>query len=106
VSGHWDCPGQGGRQPAGTFRGLGRGDSGGKSELLHSIHERIVVRGSEVVGARLTPEPDSLGLALASPKRVQPAQEWLLARPTGFNRVDARIRIPIAWAGRTAMATA
>jgi DNA invertase Pin-like site-specific DNA recombinase len=56
----------------------------GRAELLHSIYERIIVRGPEFVGARLTPEAYSLGLALALPERVQPAQEWVLARPTGF----------------------
>lgn len=55
----------------------------GRAELLHSIYERIVVRGPEFVGARLTPEAYSLGLALALPERVQPAQEWVLARPSG-----------------------
>jgi len=41
----------------------------------------------------------SLGLALAMPGRVQPAQEWVLARPTGFERADAiSIRIPIVGA--------
>ena len=54
----------------------------GRAELLHSIYERIIVRGPEFVGARLTPEAYSLGLALALPERVQPAQEWVLARPT------------------------
>jgi hypothetical protein len=30
------------------------------------------------------------------PERVQPAEEWVLARPTGFNRAGAiNIRIPI-----------
>ena len=56
----------------------------GRAELLHSIHERIVVRGPEFVGARLTPEAYSLDLALALPGRVKPADEWVLARPTGF----------------------
>ena len=56
----------------------------GRAELLHSIYERIVVRGADFVGARLTPEAYSLGLAIALPERVQPAQEWVLARPTGF----------------------
>jgi hypothetical protein len=56
----------------------------GRAERLHSIYERIVVRGPEFVGARLTPEAYSLGLALALPERVQAAQEWVLARPTGF----------------------
>jgi hypothetical protein len=58
----------------------------GRAELLHSIYERIVVRGPEFVGARLTPEAYSLVLALALPERVQPAQEWVLARPTGVGR--------------------
>ena len=56
----------------------------GRAELLHSIYERIIVRGPEFVGARLTPEAYSLGLALALLERVQPAPEWVLARPTGF----------------------
>jgi DNA invertase Pin-like site-specific DNA recombinase len=56
----------------------------GRAELVHSIYERIVVRGPEFVGARLTPEAYSMGLALALPEHVQPAQEWVLARPTGF----------------------
>jgi hypothetical protein len=58
----------------------------GRAELLHSIYERIVVRGPEFVSARLTPEAYSMGLALALPERVQPAQEWVLARPTGVGR--------------------
>jgi hypothetical protein len=53
----------------------------GRAELLHSIYERIIVRGPEFVGARLTPEAYSLGLAIALPERVKPAQEWVLARP-------------------------
>jgi hypothetical protein len=56
----------------------------GRAELLHSIYERIIVRGPEFVGARLTPEAYSLGLAIALAERVQPAPEWVLARPTGF----------------------
>ena len=42
----------------------------GRAELLNSIYERIIVRGTEFVGARLTPEAYSLGLALALPERV------------------------------------
>ncbi len=49
----------------------------GRAELLYSIYERIVVRGPEFVGARLTPEAYSLGLALALSERVQPAQGWV-----------------------------
>jgi hypothetical protein len=48
-----------------------------KADLMHSIYDRIVVRGPEFVGARLTPEAYSLGLALALPEKV------VLARPTG-----------------------
>jgi hypothetical protein len=64
---------------------------------LKPHHDLIVVRGPDFVGARLTPEAYSLGLAIALPERVQPAQEWVLARPTGFNRADASIfvRVPI-----------
>jgi hypothetical protein len=63
---------------------------------LRSRIGRIIVRGPEFVGARLTPEAYSLGLAIALPERVQPAPEWVLARPTGVKRADARnIRIPI-----------
>ena len=53
----------------------------GRAELLHSIYERIVVRGPEFVGARLTPEAYSLGLALALPERVRPAQTGTLGAP-------------------------
>ena len=54
----------------------------GRAELLRSIYERIVVRGPEFVSARLTPEAYSMGLVLELPERVQPAPEWVLARPT------------------------
>ncbi len=67
----------------------------GRAELLHSIYDRIVVRGPEFVGARLTPEAYSLGLALALPERVQPAKKWVLARPTGVGRALATYEIPI-----------
>ena len=56
----------------------------GRVELLNSIYERITVKGREFVGARLTSDAYALGLALALPEQVQPAQEWALARPTGF----------------------
>ncbi len=48
-----------------------------------------------LVGARLTPEAYSLGLALALPERVQPAQEWVLARPTGVGCSISTYTIPI-----------
>ena len=56
----------------------------GRAELLNAIYERIVVRGPEFVSARLTPDAYAMGLALALPEHVRPAQEWVLARPTGF----------------------
>ena len=56
----------------------------GRAELLNAIYERIVVRGSEFVSARLTPDAYAMGLALALPEHVRPAQEWVLARPTGL----------------------
>ncbi len=56
----------------------------GRAELLNAIYERIVVRGSEFVSVRLTPDAYAIGLALALPDQVRPAQEWVLARPTGF----------------------
>ena len=62
---------------------------------LTRIYERIIVRGPEFVGARLTPEAYSLGLALAMPERVQPAPEWVLARPTGVGRAISTCTIPI-----------
>jgi DNA invertase Pin-like site-specific DNA recombinase len=49
-----------------------------RSELLHSIYERIVVAGREFVSARLTPAAYAHGLALALPEQVA------MARPTGF----------------------
>jgi len=65
---------------------------------LKPHHDLIVVRGPDFVGARLTPEAYSLGLAIALPERVQPAQEWVLARPTGVRRACTHSRfrrIPI-----------
>ena len=56
----------------------------GRAGLLHSIYERMVVRGADFVSVRLTPEAYSMGLALALPERVQAAEKWVLARPTGF----------------------
>ena len=56
----------------------------GRAELLNAIYERIVVRGPEFISARLTPDAYAMGLALALPEHVRPAQEWVLARPTGF----------------------
>jgi hypothetical protein len=58
----------------------------GRADLLHSIYERIVVRGADFMSVRLTPEAYALGLALALPERVQPAEKWVLARPTGVGR--------------------
>jgi hypothetical protein len=70
----------------------------GRAELLHSIYERIVVRGPEFVGARLTPEAYSLGLALALPERVQPAQAGSTGAPDRSQAGDATmfVRVPIA----------
>jgi hypothetical protein len=58
----------------------------GRAELLYAIYERIVVRGAEFISARLTPDAYAMGLALALPEHVRPAQEWVLARPTGVRR--------------------
>ena len=72
------------------------------------IYERIVVRGPEFVGARLTPEAYSLGLALALPERVQPAQDWVLPRPTGVKptRTQSGLKsIPIEGADDWEVAT-
>ena len=61
----------------------------GRAELLHSIFERIDVRGPEFVGTRLTPKAYSRGLALALPEQVA------MARPTGVRRGITTYRIPI-----------
>ena len=58
-----------------------------KAELLHAIYDRIVVSGDRIVSARLTPDAQAHGMALALPQVV-------MARPTGFERADA-INIPI-----------
>jgi hypothetical protein len=59
-----------------------------KAELLHAIYERIVVAGDRIVSARLTPEAQGHGMALALPQMV-------MARPTRVERADAtNIRIP------------
>ena len=70
----------------------------GRADLLNAIYERIVVRGPEFVSARLTPDAYAMGLALALPEHVRPAQEWVLARPTGFRCAGTHSgfkRIPI-----------
>ncbi len=60
------------------------------ADLMHAIYEQITVAGPEIVGVRLTAAAYAHGLALALPEKVE------MARPTGFNRADARnIRIPI-----------
>ena len=66
----------------------------GRAELLHSIYERIVVRGPEFVGARLTPEAYSLGLAIALPERVQPATGVGTGAPDRIRTCDLRLRRP------------
>ena len=40
----------------------------GRAELLNAIYERIVVRGPELISARLTPDAYAMGLALALPE--------------------------------------
>jgi hypothetical protein len=67
----------------------------GRVELLNSIHERITVKGREFVSTRLTSDAYALGLALALPEQVEPAQEWALARPTGVGRAISTYTIPI-----------
>ena len=60
-----------------------------KADVLHAIYDRITVAGPEIVGVRLTQAAYAHGLAMALPEKVE------LARPTGFERVDAtNIRIP------------
>jgi hypothetical protein len=61
-----------------------------KADVMHALYERIMVAGPEIVGVRLTAAAYAHGLALALPQKVD------MARPTGFNRADARnIRIPM-----------
>jgi hypothetical protein len=67
--------------------------------VLHAIYDRIVVTGRKIVSVRLIPSAYAHGLALALPTKVA------MARPTGFNRADARnIRIPIEGVGIGLMA--
>lgn len=49
------------------------------ADLLHAIYDRIVAAGRSIVAARLTPDANSNGLALALPQVV-------MARPTGVGR--------------------
>ena len=49
-----------------------------KADLLHTIYERIVVAGPQIVRVRLTSAAYAHGLALALPSKVA------RARPTGF----------------------
>jgi hypothetical protein len=77
--------------------------------MVQSLYEEIVVRGSEFVSVRLTPEAYAHGLALALPQEVVvPAmptrgrlrKSWALARPTEVSaRMPISIRIPIEGAG-------
>jgi hypothetical protein len=48
-----------------------------RSDLVHTVYERIVVAGPRFVSARLTPSAYENGMALALPQVV-------MARPTGF----------------------
>jgi hypothetical protein len=48
-----------------------------KGDLLHAIYDHIVVAGERIVSARLTPDAQAHGMALALPQVV-------MARPTGF----------------------
>jgi len=49
------------------------------------------------IGQTIPPEPRraSRPLALALPEHVRPAQEWVLARPTGVGRAISTYTIPI-----------
>jgi hypothetical protein len=78
-----------------------------KAMMIQSIFEEIVVRRAGFVSVWLTPEATAHGLALALPEQVvvptlptwsnaRCGSNLALARPTGFNRAEARnIRIPI-----------
>ena len=70
-----------------------------KADPMHAIYDRITVAGPEIVGVRLTQAAYAHGLAMALPEKVE------LARPTGFERVDAtNIRIPIESADNRSIA--
>jgi hypothetical protein len=79
ASGHGHRTGQDGRKAAGTSREMSQRHAGGQSGAA----------------ATRSTEAYSLGLALALPERVQPAQEWLLARPTGVGRAITTYSMPI-----------
>jgi hypothetical protein len=75
-----------------------------RATLVQSVYEEIVVRGSEFVSARPTPEAYAHGLALALPQEVQvapmptrgrPRKSWALARPTGVGRAITTYSMPI-----------
>lgn len=68
--------------------------------MIQSVYEGIIVRGNWFVSVRLTPAYAN-GLALALPPRLwfQPLPTWggrprgsnmAVARPTEFNRADAK----------------
>ena len=59
-------------------RGRGPTVPEAKADLLHAIHEEIVVTGRKIMSIRLTPSAYAHGLALALPEKV------VMARPTGF----------------------
>lgn len=53
-----------------------------RQEIAALIYDRIMVRGPEFVGVRLTETALAHGLAIALPERVR----WVQARPTGVDR--------------------
>jgi hypothetical protein len=66
------------------------GEPGRAEQDVHRLGRMIAVACPEIGGVRLTQAARAQGLALAPPERVE------MARPTGFERADARnIRIPV-----------
>jgi hypothetical protein len=64
----------------------------GRAVICIDVYERIVVRGPQSVGVRLTPAAYQHGLALALPDAV-------MARPTGVGRAPTAYRVPIRRSG-------
>lgn len=55
-----------------------------RSDLIHSIYQRIEVRGTDFAGVTLTPEAYAHGLDLALPENVRSDSRVVLACPRGL----------------------
>ena len=78
----------------------GQGRPATKATMVQTLYEEIVVRGSEFVSVRLTPEAYAHGLALALPEEVvvraagTAAEKLGIGAPDRIRTCDLRLRRP------------